>query len=182
MQIEDVVVQAERFLRIALTVFLSYFAALWIAGVWWTFQDIRSRTRDVFVRLAATLFVLAFNFPGLLIYVLLRPTRTLADLYAESLEEEVLLRTLDEAGLCPSCQEPIAADFLYCPACSARLRQRCQRCERPILLRWRICPYCGTAPSVAPDGISRHETMSAQRPTGRDVAPAPEASAPPTRR
>lgn len=182
MQIEEIVIQAERFLRIALTVLLSYFAALWIAAAWWTFQDIRSRTRDLFVRLAATLFVLAFNFPGLLIYVLLRPPRTLADLYAESLEEEALLRTLEEAALCPSCQEPIAVDFLYCPACSARLRQRCQRCERPILLRWRICPYCGTVPSVAPDGTSRHEAISAPRPAGRDVDPVREAPTPPMRR
>jgi len=153
-EILAILVQAERFLRIALTVFVTYFAALWIAAVWWTFQDIRSRTEDILVRIAATLFVLAFNLPGLLIYALLRPQRTLADLYAESLEEEALVRALDDNGSqCPSCHEPIAADYLYCPLCSARLRQRCQECERPMLLHWRVCPYCGRAPASASSGV-----------------------------
>jgi len=146
-QIEEIIVQAERVVRVGLTVLFTYFVALWIAAVWWTFQDIRSRSNDIVLQIASTLLVIVFNFPGLLIYFMLRPQRTLAELYGESLEEEALLRSITGDFVCPSCEQPIEQDFLFCPWCQARLRQLCQRCEKPILLRWRTCPYCGTAPT-----------------------------------
>jgi hypothetical protein len=149
-QIEEIIVQAERVVRVGLTVLFTYFVALWIAAVWWTFQDIRSRSNDIILQIASTLLVIVFNFPGLLIYFMLRPQRTLAELYGESLEEEALLRSITGEFVCPSCEHTIEPDFLYCPWCQARLRQSCQRCERPILLDWRICPYCGTPPVARP--------------------------------
>ena len=73
MQIEEILVQAERVIRVGLTILLTYFIALWIAAIWWTFQDIRSRTTDIALQIAATLLVVVFNFPGLLVYFMLRP-------------------------------------------------------------------------------------------------------------
>jgi RNA polymerase subunit RPABC4/transcription elongation factor Spt4 len=148
-QFEEILVQAERFARVGLSLFFTYFVAVWIAAIWWTFQDIRSRTNDFFLVLAATLLVVVFSFPGLLIYFLLRPHRTLADLFNEALEEETLTRSVSD-GLCPACQRVIETDFVFCPWCQARLRQFCPHCERPMQLRWRICPYCGRSPT-APD-------------------------------
>lgn len=145
MPAEEIIVQAERFVRVGLTILFTYFVALWVAAIWWTFQDIRSRSADRLLQLVATLFVLVLNFPGLLVYLLLRPHHTLEETYYQSLEEEALLRSLGEGARCPSCQEPLEPDFLFCPACQARLRQRCQRCERAVLLWWRLCPYCGNA-------------------------------------
>src|SRR5579862_163476 len=142
MQIEDVIAEVERFVRVGLTVLFTYLVALWIAAIWWTLQDIRSRTTDILLQITATVLVIVFNFPGLLIYLLLRPQRTLAELYDESLEEEALLRTMNEGTACPACGQGIEPDFLYCPACQTRLRQLCQRCERPLFLRWNMCPYC----------------------------------------
>src|SRR3954447_17411284 len=149
MQIEEIIVQVERIVRVGLTVLITYLLALWIAAVWWTFQDIRSRSADILLQLAATLLVAVFSFPGLLIYFLLRPQRTLAEIYDEQLEEDALLRTMQE-GTCPSCQRNIEGDFLFCPWCQTRVRQACERCERPIMMRWRSCPYCGTATPVMP--------------------------------
>ncbi|MBM2809581.1 MAG: hypothetical protein HW416_340 [Chloroflexi bacterium] len=150
MEIADILVQVERVVRVGLTILFTYLAALWIAAIWWTFQDIRSRSASISLQIAATLLVIIFNFPGLLIYFMLRPPRTLSDLYAESLEEEALLRSMNEGSACPSCEHPVEPDFLFCPWCQARLRHHCQRCERPILIRWRICPYCGAPPSTTP--------------------------------
>ena len=151
MPAEEIIVQAERVVRLGLTILFTYTVALWVAAIWWTFQDIRSRTQDRLLQLAATLFVLVLNFPGLLVYLLLRPHQTLEEQYYQSLEEEALLRSMGEGVRCPSCQEPLDPDFLFCPSCQARLRQRCQRCERPLLLWWRLCPYCGT-PLSSPAG------------------------------
>ena len=65
--------QIERVIRIGITVVAAYLVALWIACIWWTFRDIKARTNDLFLQLAATLLVTVFSFPGLLIYLILRP-------------------------------------------------------------------------------------------------------------
>ncbi len=154
MQIEEILVQAERVVRLGLTVLFVYLVALWVAAIWWTFQDIHARTNSIVLQMAATLLVIVFNFPGMLVYCILRPQRTLAELYAESLEEEALLRTIDDTSLCPSCRRRVEEEFLFCPWCRTRLRQRCVRCEKPMLLSWTLCPYCGaervTVPATTP--------------------------------
>ena len=66
--IEEIIAQVERILRIGLTIITAYLVALWIASIWWTFRDIRSRTTDLFLQVAATLLVTVFSFAGLLIY------------------------------------------------------------------------------------------------------------------
>src|SRR5262245_17753336 len=134
MQIEEVIVMVERVVRVGLIVVFTYLVALWIAAIWWTFQDIRNRSTDLLLQFAATALVAFFSFPGLLIYFMLRPQRTLAELYDESLEEEALLRTMNEASICPSCDSSVEPDFLFCPWCQTRLKQLCTRCERPISL------------------------------------------------
>ena len=55
-------------------------AALWLGLVIWTFRDIRSRSRDIFAQILATLVVAILNLPGLLIYMMVRPRETLAGL------------------------------------------------------------------------------------------------------
>src|SRR5438067_13414835 len=91
MPLEEMLVTIERIVRIVLTVLAAYFVALWIAAIWWTFRDIRSRTHDFLLQLAATLLVTVFSLPGLLIYFFLRPPRTLSDLYDVAIAAEVML-------------------------------------------------------------------------------------------
>lgn len=121
----------------------AYLLALWFALVVWTFQDIQRRSRSVIAQIFSTLVVVLFFIPGILIYLILRPSDTLDDTFQRSLEEEYLLQDLEELPLCPSCQRYVHDDFVYCPHCRADLRQPCAGCERLIDLRWEICPYCG---------------------------------------
>jgi len=175
-QIEEILVQAERVVRLGLTVLFAYLVALWVAAIWWTFQDIHARTNSIPLQMGATLLVIVFNFPGLLVYCILRPQRTLAELYAESLEEEALLRTIDDTSLCPSCRRRVEDEFLFCPWCRTRLRQRCVRCEKPMLLSWTLCPSCGAERATPPTPA----LVPADRPTERVPkarARAPEALA-----
>ncbi len=51
----------------------AFFAALWLSLIFWTFRDIRSRTRDNFARILAVLVVTVFFIPGIVIYLILRP-------------------------------------------------------------------------------------------------------------
>ncbi len=86
-------------LPIVVTLLGAYLAALWFCLVIWAFRDIQKRTSDALVQILATVLVLVFNLPGLLLYVILRPPETLAEVYARSLEEEALLRDIEREGV-----------------------------------------------------------------------------------
>jgi len=57
----------------------AFLAALWISLVIWTYRDIRTRARDPLVQTLATLLVAVLNLPGVLVYLILRPPRTLEE-------------------------------------------------------------------------------------------------------
>ena len=67
----------------------------------WTYRDIRRRSRDPLVQILSALLVAVLNLPGVLVYLILRPARTLEDEYQHTLEEESLLQALEELPLCP---------------------------------------------------------------------------------
>src|SRR5512144_225020 len=81
----------------------AYIVAFSAALIIWTFRDIRSRSRDIFAQLLATLMVAVFSLPGLFLYYILRPKETLAEAYERELAEEALLQDIEEKQACPSC-------------------------------------------------------------------------------
>jgi RNA polymerase subunit RPABC4/transcription elongation factor Spt4 len=127
----------------ALMLIGAYAVLFLISLVIWTFRDIRSRTRDVLVQILATLLVVVFNIPGLLLYFVLRPRETLTEAYEHALGQEALLQDIEERYICPNCKRKADADFLICPYCHHELRKRCPKCGRLLSLNWDICPYCG---------------------------------------
>lgn len=127
----------------------AFLAALWLALVIWTWRDIRSRARDPLAQALAVLVVAALNLPGVLVYLILRPTRTLEEEYQRTLEEEALLASIEDQALCPGCERRIREDWQVCPNCHTKLKKSCQHCGKLMELPWNICPYCGTpAPGV----------------------------------
>ncbi|HRV96179.1 MAG TPA: hypothetical protein P5526_28765, partial [Anaerolineae bacterium] len=48
----------------------AFFVALWLSMIVWTFRDARSRSRDIFAILLATLMVVFFGPLGLILYFL----------------------------------------------------------------------------------------------------------------
>ena len=148
-------------LEIVVAALVALTVAFWIGLVVWTFRDIRSRTRDVFAWLLAILLVLATGPIGWLLYLLLRPKTTLAEVYDRQLEEEALLRDITTRRACPKCQTVTEPDWLLCPVCRTELRRTCSSCAKPLELNWVVCPYCATAPGQAKSSGN-----------GRDVQPA----------
>jgi len=120
----------------------AFFLAVWVSLVIWTFRDVRSRSRDVFAIVLATLMVVIFGPLGVLLFFLLRPADTLTDIYGRSLEEEALLQDLEERAVCPGCRRKIEVDWLVCPDCHTILKKKCLNCGQLLHLRWDICPYC----------------------------------------
>jgi RNA polymerase subunit RPABC4/transcription elongation factor Spt4 len=134
----------------------AFLAALWISLVIWTYRDIRTRTRDSMVQTLATLLVAVLNLPGVLVYLILRPPRTLEEEYQRTLEEEALLQALEDLPLCPGCERRVKDEWQVCPNCHTKLKKTCENCDRLMELPWNICPYCGTPAA----GMRRGEGMS----------------------
>jgi len=122
----------------------AFLAALWLSLIFWTFRDIRGRSRDPFMRILAVVIVAILFLPGILVYLVLRPPQTLADEYQHSLEEEALLQTIEDAAVCPGCNRRVQKDWVACPNCHTRLKKTCSHCGKSIELPWNLCPYCGT--------------------------------------
>lgn len=122
----------------------AFLAALWISLVIWTYRDIRTRSRDTLVQTLATLLVAVLNLPGVLVYLILRPQRTLEEEYQRTLEEEALLQALEDLPLCPGCERRVKDDWQVCPNCHTKLKKTCENCNKLMELPWNICPYCGT--------------------------------------
>ncbi len=163
---------------------VAFGVALWVSTLVWTFRDIRSRTRDPFLRLLAVLVVAVLFLPGVVVYWLLRPPLTLEEDYRRALEEEALLQTLDEARRCPGCARRVEPDWIVCPHCHTKLRKTCHHCGRLLELPWNLCPYCGTpVPGMRREDLTLDEVLEqTSPPSPPDDAPdkAAEAPAPPS--
>jgi RNA polymerase subunit RPABC4/transcription elongation factor Spt4 len=97
--------------------------------------------------------VALLTLPGVLVYLILRPVRTLEEEYQQTLEEEALLQSIEDQSVCPGCERHTREDWLICPSCNTKLRKRCHSCGRLMELPWNLCPYCGTpAPGMRKEG------------------------------
>jgi RNA polymerase subunit RPABC4/transcription elongation factor Spt4 len=124
----------------------AFIAALWLSLVIWTYRDIRARARDFPTRILAVLVVAVLFLPGILIYLTLRPSRTLVEEYQNTLEEEALLQSIEESSLCPGCGRRIKDNWIVCPNCHTKLKKGCHKCGKLMELPWNLCPYCGAPP------------------------------------
>ncbi len=123
----------------------AFVFAFWVALGIWTFNDIRARSRDWLATILAVLLVMVFPIVGLILYLLIRPKTTLADVYDRALEEEALLRELEETHACHSCGVPVKPTWVYCPNCHQQLQHSCPNCSNLVRNEWAICVYCGTS-------------------------------------
>ena len=138
----------------------AFLAALWLSLIIWTFRDIRGRARDPLARILAVLVVAILFIPGLLVYLILRPPRTLEEDYQHTLEEEALLQSIEDIALCPGCGRRVKDQWMVCPNCHTRLKKPCHHCGKLMDLPWNLCPHCGTpAPGMRREGMTLDEAL-----------------------
>lgn len=143
-------------LTLVLTGFgIAFLLAMWVSLVIWTYRDIRNRARDPLTQTLSVILVALLNLPGILVYLVLRPQRTLEDEYQRTLEEEALLAAIEDQLLCPGCERRVKDNWMVCPNCQTKLKKNCHECDMLMELPWNICPYCGT-----PELGMRREGMS----------------------
>src|SRR3954463_11240305 len=173
----------------AVSVALLILAVLYLALVFWTFADARRRIDDPLLVACATACSL-FPFVGTIVYLIVRPPEFLDDVRLRELEmtaAEARLASLDYQ-LCPHCDYEIQADYLRCPSCMRKLKERCYSCGKPIDPAWRMCPFCEAetnAPTPSNAARRRRRGTTEQATVAAEVAepePAEAASGETSRR
>ena len=138
----------------------AFLAALWLSLIMWTYRDIRGRARDTLARILAVVVVAVLFLPGIVIYLILRPPRTLDEEYQQTLEEEALLQAIEEVTLCPGCSRRVKENWTVCPSCHTKLKKSCMNCGKLMELGWNLCPYCATpTPGMRREGLTLDEAL-----------------------
>jgi RNA polymerase subunit RPABC4/transcription elongation factor Spt4 len=150
----------------------AFLAAFWMSLVIWTYRDARARARDPLGRILAVLIVAVFFLPGLVVYLILRPPRTMEEEYQNTLEEEAMLQAIEDSQLCAGCGRRVKDAWVICPNCHTKLKKPCHQCGKLMELPWNMCPFCGTpAPGMRRESITLDEAM---RPIPVEVDEEPE--------
>jgi hypothetical protein len=175
-RIEDIKNSA---LQTAASVALLVLGVLYLSLIFWTFADARRRIDDPLLVVCATLASF-FPFVGTIVYLIVRPPEFLDDVRLRELEmtaAEARLASLDYS-LCPHCDYEVQADYLRCPSCMRKLKERCYSCSKPIDPAWRICPFCEAETSApTPSSTRRRRRQTTDQSTVAADAAQPEPSA-----
>ncbi|HEY8303953.1 MAG TPA: zinc ribbon domain-containing protein [Solirubrobacteraceae bacterium] len=151
-------------LSLAIDLLILFLVVLYGSLVYWTYADARRRIVDPMLIGCATAASL-FPFVGTIVYMILRPPEYLEDVRERELElqaAEGRLHELDHS-LCPHCDYRIERDFVRCPSCLRKLKERCANCSKPLDRAWTICPYCeAEAPRAKPTRRTRREGTSTE--------------------
>jgi RNA polymerase subunit RPABC4/transcription elongation factor Spt4 len=136
-----------------------YVAVLYIAVSFWVVRDARRRADSWFFALFAGLLGLCLPFLGVIIYLVIRPPRTLDEERALYLEEQALqegepIEATPLSRPCPTCGREIEPDFVICPYCRTQFARRCNACGKWLRLGWHVCPYCAEEVGVPNFGRS----------------------------
>jgi hypothetical protein len=152
-------------LNLAIDLLILFVVVLYLSLIYWTYVDARRRILDPMLVGCATAASL-FPFVGTIVYMILRPPEYLEDTRERELEmqaAEARLHDLDHE-LCPHCDYRIERDFIRCPSCLRKLKERCVNCQRPLDQAWTICPYCETEVpgAIAPTRRKRRRRASSE--------------------
>ncbi|MFV2062292.1 MAG: zinc ribbon domain-containing protein [Chloroflexota bacterium] len=133
--------------QIGLRVIVVYFVLIWLASAYWAYRDMRLRTASAVAPYIAAgaiiIFTPVFFLFGLLLYRIVRPKETIAEVSERALAEEAIMSEVATHAQCANCSRPVHEDWIICPTCRNRLRRVCPNCEHLIELDWTLCAWCG---------------------------------------
>lgn len=121
---------------------IFYFAFFWIALIIWAARDAINRSNNVFFHVFSILLNIFLPVFWLMIYLLVRPPRTLLDKYYEDLEIQALSQWSEQWDTCHKCLSSVEKDYKYCWECWTVLIQKCEACKKDFPIKFKICPYC----------------------------------------
>jgi hypothetical protein len=152
-------------LNLAVDLIFLFIAVLYLSLIYWTYADAKRRIEDPML-IGCAAAAAFFPFVGAIVYAILRPPEYLEDVHERELEvqaAEARLHQFDQT-LCPHCDYRIEPDFVRCPSCLRKLKERCANCSRPLDQAWTICPYCeADVPSLGNAKPRRRRSTSPPR-------------------
>lgn len=137
--------QPDDWFGISLRGVFVYIFVLWAALVIWVARDSVGRSKNLVFQVFVILLAIILNIFGVLVYLIIRPQKTLAEKYHEELEHKALAESEE---LCPSCDKALPLQFQFCPHCGEEARKHCKKCRKLVSKNWSVCPYCGSKKSA----------------------------------
>lgn len=134
------------FLSLGLQAVIAYLAILWIAIIIWVTKDANNRSNSLPFQVFSILIVILLTpLFGLLIYLIIRPSKTLTEKYLEQSQIQLLNEEeqKEEQEKCSTCQAFVDKDHIFCGNCGTKLKKACPYCKKPYNADWTTCPYCG---------------------------------------
>jgi hypothetical protein len=133
--------------QLGIRVIVAYIVLIWLASAFWAYRDMRLRSASAFTPYVAAAAIIVFTpiffLFGLLLYRIVRPKETIAEVNERMLAEEAILAEIASHSQCANCSRPVHEDWIICPTCRNRLRRVCPNCEHLIELDWTLCAWCG---------------------------------------
>lgn len=115
----------------------------WFVVLYWVWLDSGERTSNKTVRISYVILVAVLNIVGLLIYLIIRPSQTIEEIYWADLERRYLKYETAELGDCPKCGSQLFPGYTYCPNCRYKLKMKCPRCKVYVDKKNKFCHHCG---------------------------------------
>jgi len=119
------------------------FVIFWIVVLDWVWLDAGERTSNKTARIIYLLLVLIFNVFGWIMYLILRPSQTVEQIYWADLERRYLKYETSELGDCVKCGTQLYPGYTFCPNCGLDIKIKCESCNVYIEKNNEYCPYCG---------------------------------------
>ncbi len=118
---------------------LIYIGILWLAIIIWVTRDVINRSNNILFQVISILLNTILPVFGLVIYLLIRPSKTILEKYYDEAE----LKALSLGKFCEICNSQVNEAYDFCPECGKDLKNKCNSCKKTSLKTYKICPYCG---------------------------------------
>lgn len=120
----------------------------WLVLVGWVWIDSGERTSNRRARIIYLLLVIVLNIPGLIIYLIVRPSETIEQIYWADLERRYLKYETAELGDCPECGSQLFPGYHFCANCGSDIKKKCPSCGVMISKNAKYCAHCGSKVAV----------------------------------
>lgn len=143
------------------TLFIVALIVFWLVIIGWVWVDSSERTSKKGLKIGYILLVIFFNIFGLIIYLIIRPSETIEEIYWEDLERRYLKYETSELGDCPKCGSQLYPGYVFCTNCGYRLKVKCPQCGVLIDKDHVFCEYCGFKIKEKKETQEEHPTVQA---------------------
>lgn len=143
------------------TLFIVALVVFWLVIIGWVWIDSSERTSKKGLKIGYILLVIFFNIFGLIIYLIIRPSETIEEIYWEDLERRYLKYETSELGDCPRCGSQLYPGYVFCTNCGYRLKVKCPQCGVLIDKDHVFCEYCGFKIKEKKEIQEEHPTVQA---------------------